>query len=286
MRLKMTILSSPHDSADSKLRPSILKNICRQNLRRATLLLLTVVTINCGGGSVQATSSNPPQPPASNTWPLTDAQVANLVSQRTFFGHQSVGGNIIQGISDLMAADSRLTLNMVSSANPASVTGPAFIESVIGQNGDPSSKNAAFAAIINNGYGAQGGIAMYKYCWVDISDSTDVNQMFADYRNTVDTLKAKYPALNIVHITAPLSTDVSMNRNTYNKLLRQTYPANSIFDLAEVESTHVDGSRSYTVVAGEPIYTLTPEYTDDGGHLNATGRQPAAKKMLITLANQ
>ncbi len=243
--------------------------------------------MSCGGGTVQAASPNPPQPPVSNnTWPLTDAQVATLVSQRTFFGHQSVGGNILQGIYDLRAADPRLTLNMVNSGNPASVTGPAFIEYAIGQNGDPASKNAAFAAIINNGFGAQGGIAMYKYCWVDISDSTNVNQMFADYRSVVDTLKAKYAALKIVHITVPLATDVSVNRNTYNQLLRQTYPANSIFDLAEVESTHADGSRSYTVAGGEPIYTLAPEYTDDGGHLNAAGRQAAAKKMLITLANQ
>ena len=282
----MTTPPSLHCPTGSRAKPSMLKTLCREILRRAILLLLTIVTMSCGGGTVQATSPNPPQPPLSNAWPLADAQVATLISQKTFFGHQSVGSNILQGVYDLMAADSRLTLTMVSSANPASVTGPAFIESVIGQNGDPASKNAAFAAIINNGFGAQGGIAMYKYCWVDISDSTNVKRMFADYRGVVDALKAKYTALKIVHITAPLAAEASVNRNTYNKLLRQTYPANSIFDLAEVESTHANGSRSYTVIGGEPIYTLASEYTDDGGHLNAAGRQAAAKKLLITLANQ
>ncbi len=265
---------------------SCLTEGCLGGLRRGVLLLLTLVTLSCGGGTLQATTPVGPEPPVSNAWPLSDSQVAVLLSQRIFFGHQSVGGNIVQGIYDLMAADSRLKLNVVSSGSPASVTGPAFIENGIGQNGDPASKNAAFAAIINNGFGAQGGIALYKYCWVDINDSTNVKQMFADYRSVVDTLKSKYPALKIVHITIPLATDVSVNRNQYNKLLRQTYPASSIFDLAETESTHADGSRSYSMVGGEAIYTLAPEYTDDGGHLNATGRQAAAKRMLITLANQ
>lgn len=253
----------------------------------AAVALIAVALMNCGGGTMQAAST--PETPPSGAWPLTDAQLTILLSQKTFFGHQSVGGNIVQGINDLMAADPRLKLNMVSSSDPAAVSGAAFIEYPIGQNGDPRSKDAAFASTVNNGFGALGGIAMYKYCWIDINGSTDVKRMFSDYRNTVDPLQVKYPALKIVHITVPLTTDSdtsNVKRNEYNNLLRQTYAAGKIVDLAEAESTHADGSRSYFVAGGKTIYTLAPEYTYDGGHLNATGSQVAAKRMLITLANQ
>jgi len=71
---------------------------------------------------------------------------------------------------------------MVASADPQSVSGPAFVDSPIGENGKPQSKNEAFAEILAKGIGTHGGIAMYKYCYVDIDSSTDIRQMFERYR--------------------------------------------------------------------------------------------------------
>ena len=259
------------------------KTSLKSYLATVSLVLCMLLYQGCGGSSVQATQ--PPPPPPSQSWPLTEAQIQKLLSTKYFFGHQSVGGNILEGIADLMAADSRLKLNIVHSSNPSSVSGPAFVEYPVGTNGDPASKDADFAAIMDSGFGAQGGVGMYKYCYVDISDSTDVQAMFNHYRAGVDSLKSKYSKLTIVHITAPLMTDPSVKRDDYNNLLRQTYGAAPIFDLAIAESTHADGSRSFATVGSKTVYTLASEYTDDGGHLNATGRQWVAKKMLITLAN-
>lgn len=251
-------------------------------IRCSILAVLLGLVLSCSQSSLV---SAPPPPPPNTTWPLSDAQVQSLLAKKSFFGHQSVGGNIVQGIYDLVATDSRLTLRIVSSADPASVSGAAFVEAVIGANGDPASKDAAFAAIVNGGFGAQGGIAMYKYCYVDMNDSSDAQQMAQDYINNLNTLKARYPASKFVPITIPLATDPSETRNDFNKLIRQAFTGTAIFDLAEVESTHADGSRSYSVVDGQTIYTLAPEYTTDGGHLNDVGRQAAAKRLLITLAN-
>ena len=236
---------------------------------------------------------------------LSDEQASHLATQTVFFGHQSVGDNIVQGVRDLMVEDRRLHLNIINSADPGGVAGPAFVETHIGENTRPDSKNEAFRAVIDKGLGARGGIAIMKYCYVDIGPDTDIPRMFRNYAELMSQLRAKYPALKIVHVTVPLTIAEpagkawlkgllgkptaradNLKRNQFNQLLKETYESKTIFDLAEVESTHADGSRSYTVVAGEPIYTLAPEYTDDGGHLNATGRQAAAKKMLITLANQ
>ncbi len=253
-------------------------------IRCALVAVLIGLALSCSQSS-PAPAPPPPPPPPSTAWPLSDAQVQSLLAKKSFFGHQSVGGNIVQGIYDLIATDSRLTLRVVTSSDPASVSGPAFIEATIGANGDPASKDSAFASIVDGGFGAQSSIAMYKYCWIDINDSTDVQQMAQNYINNLNTLKARYPASKFVPITIPLTTDPSKNRNEFNKLIRQAFTGTAIFDLAEVESTHGDGSRSYSIVDGQTIYTLASEYTTDGGHLNDVGRQAAAKRLLITLSN-
>ena len=242
------------------------------------------------------TASNPPG--------LSDQQIASLASKKIFFGHRSVGNNIVEGIKDLISEDPRLKINIVKSADPQSLSGPAFVEFEIGQNGDPQSKNRAFGAILDKGMGAQGGVAMYKYCYADIDSSTDVHAMFESYRQAAQTLKAKYPTLKLVHITVPLTTveptvkawakrllgkatsqDSNVKRHRFNQLLKQTYAgADSIFDLAEVESTHRDGSRSFFMRGNERIYTLAPELTFDGGHLNEAGRRAAAGQMLLVLS--
>jgi hypothetical protein len=204
---------------------------------------------------------------------LSDPEIRSLETKKIFFGHQSVGDNILQGIRDIMKDDPRLQLKIVHSDDPESVPGPAFVETYVGENRYPRTKNAAFASILDNGMGRQGGIAFYKYCYVDFDSSTDVNRMFEDYRKEIADIKAKYPSLQIVHATAPLAAlepepriktwlrillgkmgarDVSAKRAAFNNLLRQTFAGKDpIFDLAEVESTYPDGSRSYFMRGNE-----------------------------------
>lgn len=295
-----TMLVLPHRGARfNELRGRIRKpmSMLTTVTRNGVLLLLLAIVLGCERRTLETTA-------LPNSTRLSDQQIASLATKRVFFGHQSVGNNIIQGIRDLASADPRLRLNIVKSSDPQSVTGPALVEFEIGQNGDPQSKVKAFAAVLNKGMGAQGGIAMYKFCYVDIDSATDVPKMFAGYREGISTLKAKYPSLKIVHITVPLTTveptakawvksllgrtttqDMNVKRNQFNTLVRQTYAGTDpIFDLAEVESTHRDGSRSYFTRGNEKIYTLAPEFTADGGHLNDTGRRAAAERLLFVLA--
>ena len=235
---------------------------------------------------------------------LSDQQLDSLATKKIFFGHQSVGDNVIQGIRDLMSANPRLKINIVKSPDPQLIPAPALVEFEIGRNGDPQSKNKAFASILDKGMGTRGGIVMFKYCYVDIDSSTNIHTMFQDYCEQINTLGAKYPSLKIVHITVPLTTvepttkawvksmlgrtttqDVNVKRNDFNNLLRKTYSGiDPIFDLAAVEATHGDGSRSYFTRGGKKIYTLAPEFTSDGGHLNESGRRAAAEALLQVLA--
>lgn len=232
---------------------------------------------------------------------LTDQQIQTLLSEKVFFGHQSVGDNIIDGIRDIMAGDRRLTLNIVASRNPETVPGPAFVENRIGRNTDPLSKNADFLAILNQGFE---GVALLKYCYIDIGGTTDVPQMFNSYESMIEQIRKHHPGVRIVHITVPLTTidsspkawlkgilgrntawDDNLKRNQFNALLRRTYSNEPIFDLAEVESTHADGSTSYFKSGSDMVNTLAPEYTTDGGHLNPTGRRLAAQRLLQVLAD-
>ena len=237
---------------------------------------------------------------------LNEQQRTHLQTMKIFFGHQSVGDNILDGIRDLMTADPALKLNIVSSANPEAVAGPAFVEAHIGANRDPSSKTTAFTTIMAQGMGSQGGVAFYKYCYVDFGSTTDVPQVFQTYQSQVADLHRMYPGLKLVHITVPLTaeekapsfTDSAKNtlrrllgreanvkRNEFNRLLKKTYADKEpLFDLAEVESTHADGTRSYYNRGFDKVYTLAREWTTDGGHLNETGRRAAAQKLLHVLA--
>ena len=120
-------------------------------------------------------------------------------------------------------------------------------------------------------------------------------------------LKNKYPKTTFVHITVPLVTtkatwktwikklikkefiweyDNNVARNKYNELVRKEYDGNEpVFDLAKVESTYPDGKRAEFERNGERHYSLVPDYTHDGGHLNASGRKIVAEQLLILLAN-
>lgn len=251
----------------------------------------------CGGNAVKLVES-------AGRAALTGRDMGRLAGQKVFFGHRSVGDDIVRGLRDCMASEPELKLHIVQSADPQLEAGPVFVECQLGRNGDPQSKLEAFAAIINKGMGREGGIAMFKYCYLDVGPSTDIPKMFEDYRQGMEALKSKYPLLQIVHITIPLTTvepavkawaarvvrqatarELNRKRCEYNRFLVQTFGArDAIFDLAEAESTHSDGRRSGFVADAREIFTLAPEFTTDGGHLNEAGRRIAAQHLLLTLA--
>lgn len=263
---------------------------------RTCVALSLVFGAGCGGNALRLS-----QPAGGFT--LTADDLSRLATRKIFFGHQSVGDNIMAGVKELMVSDPRLKLKILTSDAPHTIDGPALVESHIGSNGDPQSKADAFAAVLDKGMGRQGGIAFYKYCYVDIDAASDIPRLFESYRRGITGLKARYPALQIVHVTVPLTTvdsgakawvksilgrtaarDVNRKRNEYNRLLLQNCATDPIFDLAAVESTYGNGSRSAFTHAGQQIFTLAPEYTTDGGHLNETGRLVAAEGLLRVLA--
>jgi hypothetical protein len=238
---------------------------------------------------------------------LSAEEWRGVAGRTVLFGHQSVGGNILDGVREL-AAEHAATgspgrLRLLSGA-AAETHDPAFIEFPVGQNGDPRSKAADFAAVLARAPRREGTIALYKHCYLDIGPATDAASMFREYAETLRTLHALYPALTLVHVTIPLTTlerpperilrtllgrstrrELNAKRSRFNQLMREAYEGREpIFDLARMESTRPDGSRCYVVQRGDTVYALAAEWTGDGGHLNRDGSRKAAAELLALLA--
>ena len=228
-----------------------------------------------------------------------------LASRRIFFGHQSVGRDIMLGVQRVLKEHPEIGLRVVTSDDPSQVEGPAFIEARIGKNREPETKANAFEAIVENGLAdGSGAVAMLNYCYVDILPETDPDALFEDYARRIESLRQRHPELLFVHITLPLhtapeglmerirtrlgrntQTALNIKRNRYNDLLRERYEGvDPLFDLAKIQSTRADGTRAYTRYRGQNVYMLAPEWTYDGGHLNEEAQVRIAERFLAFLA--
>ena len=258
-------------------------------------------------GACKLEKTTPDSRPVTPTLALaTDAPARwrSIAGRRIFFGHQSVGANILEGVRELERDHPELRLTITRAADPTTVEGPAIVESYLGTNGDPQSKADAFARAIAHGVGPGGGMALYKHCFLDMQPGADPERIFAAYRANADSLQRDHADLLLAHVTMPLTTlepapkrlvkrllgrattvDLNAARGRYNALLLRAYAARApVFDLARLESTRPDGSRAFVMRGADTVYVLADEWTDDGGHLNAAGRRHVATAFLDFLA--
>lgn len=242
----------------------------------------------------------------TDTPALVDVSVwENLHKKKIVFGHQSVGFNIIEGIRDLQEANSSTKIIINKVDEETDDIGVGINHFTVGSNKDPVSKIKGFEQFMINKKTSEIDIALFKLCYVDITPETNINEIFALYKDTMQRLKTGFPEVTFIHVTVPLGTSVTtwkikikellgipiwgyennIARNQYNDLLRQEYSGKEpIYDLARVESTYPDGSRSTFRKAGKEYFSMAPEYTYDHGHLNEVGRQRAAGALLRLLA--
>ena len=232
---------------------------------------------------------------------LPESQWQKLAGKKIFFGHQSVGYNIVDGLEQIEKQDPRIKLNIVEIKRPSDLNGAGFAHSSIGENEDPHSKMQAFADYLEKGIGDKADIAFFKFCYVDINAYSEIDALFAEYKKSMEQLKKKYPRVIFIHTTVPLKEskttvrsliktalgkeDPNIKRNVYNDMIRKEYRGKEpLFDIAQSESTRPGGARSTFTKNGTTYYSLATEYSDDGGHLNELGQQAVAQELLILLA--
>ena len=237
---------------------------------------------------------------------IPESNLKRLSNYKIYFGHQSVGYNIIDGINDILQEHESMRLNIVETSNAADFKTPIFAHSRVGKNTQPISKVDAFLSFIEDGIGDEADIAFFKFCYVDFDADTDINKIFDYYRTKMSNLKELYPQTTFVHVTVPLTArqtgikaavkkilgrplwgyDDNIKRNQFNDLLREEFGKEKLlFDLALIEATFPDGSGNVHQKDGQSFQALVLEYTYDGGHLNEKGRRIVAEQLIIFLSN-
>ncbi len=238
-----------------------------------------------------------------------DASTLSSASEaRVFFAHQSVGANLIDGISSAYAAKDQGPPEIVeittSEAPELPAAGGVLAHAFIGVNGDPEGKLEAFDTLMRSGMGDQVDVALIKFCYIDINANTDVDELFTKYQQTLSALERDFPEVTFLHVTTPLTTAPGFKgrvksmlgrgnpiaadnatREQYNTLVRGTYDDTQLYDLAAFESTAPDGSRTSGSYKGAPYYTLYEGYSIDEGHLTPMASQLAGSQ-LLTFINQ
>lgn len=233
--------------------------------------------------------------------PDLKAQIEKVKDYRIFFGHQSVGDNIVAGVEDLERLAGTDAIQVVK-WTPGVELPPAFLaHGYVGGNRKPESKFSDFAKALDGELSGKVDLAFMKLCYVDIHKDTDIDGLFQSYVSTVEDLKKRHPGVVLVHVTTPLMVKEGWNkykylvktmlmvendnvkRNAFNTMLRQRFAQEPIFDLEAIESTHPDGKRE-AFGRGDKYLGLVRGYTYDGGHLNEYGRQLVARELIRFLA--
>lgn len=236
--------------------------------------------------------------------PAARSDLARLARRSVFFGHQSVGMNLLDGVAELAREGGpapRIVEVRAGEAVPPGTLGHAWV----GENHAPATKLAAFAKAIDALPPPGVEVALVKLCYVDFTPATDVEALLREYREALAGLKRRHPGTTFVHVTAPVSgvqggwkgwakriagqapygLVENVVRERFNRLLRREYQGKEpLFDLARVEATAPDGRLETVTWKGEVAPALVPAYTDDGGHLNGLGRRQAATALVSLLA--
>jgi hypothetical protein len=235
---------------------------------------------------------------------ITTDDLAKVSRTKVFFGHQSVGMNVLDGVPGVYAAHG-MAAPAIEQGGTRPGTDAGFVDhAFIGENEKPVLKIQDFDAKMRSGIGQQADVAVMKLCYIDIMTSTDVGALFATYRDTIAALERDFPKVTFVHVTVPLMTEQGQlsklksrltgssrygpaenaARERLNALIRREYAGGHLFDLAAIESTAPDGSRAIGTYQGQQYDRLYDGYASDSGHLNGEGARVAATGWLKAIA--
>lgn len=261
--------------------------------------LLAPFTTACGGPAVNLDAAA-----ARVVSEIPASGLKAVAERRIYFGHQSVGAEIVKGLGDLSSGTPE-KLRVVEGAGSDALAEPGFCHSLNGENEKPLLKIDAFERTMDGPLSGQVDIAFFKFCYVDIRPDTDVSALFERYHAAMTALKERHPSVTFVHVTSPLTTvqpgwkvalkrllrrpqsdyTANVKRAEYNELLVGSYSGREpLFDLAAAESTWPDGTRHTFSYEGKEWPALIDAYSYDGRHLAEGGRRWVAAHLLAELA--
>jgi hypothetical protein len=236
---------------------------------------------------------------------ITTANLTAVARTRMFFGYQSVGMNVLDAVPAVYA-DHGVSAPPIEQgrAEPGPDGGFTAYKSI-----DEGVIDAGKTALGDfGGMGRQVDVALMNLCWGDVFSDTDVDALFARYRDTMAALERDFPNVTFIHVTVPLITEpglftelktwvktligrrdvfgqrANVLRERLNALIRGEYAGRHLFDLAAIESTKPDGTRVAGRYDNQGYFALYDGYASDVGHLNAVGSEVAATAFLDAIA--
>ncbi|MFE7228060.1 hypothetical protein ACFU7D_24920 [Nocardioides sp. NPDC057577] len=233
-------------------------------------------------------------------WP-TDDELRAVGETKVLFGHQSVGADILDGVARVYAGASVAAPVIADVSSGEDAPDGTLMHACLGVNGEPLSKFAAFAEMLDTPVAEGVDVALMKLCYVDITASTDVQAVFDAYTSMMADLEAAHPDVRFLYTTVPLTADRgwkskvrallggddrmgpadNVARERYNTMVREKYAASGrLVDIAAVESAGTD-ERSQD---GHTYHVLNQSLTLDRGHLNEAGSEAVAAELLKTVA--
>lgn len=230
-----------------------------------------------------------------------------LSNKTYFFGHQSVGRNMLDGLRMVMQDNPAVKLKIIESESVTSLEPGTFMHANVGKNKQPQTKIDHYLGALDSGLGNKVDAAFLKFCYVDMSQTGDPQRLFNQYQSSVQALKTKYPGTTFIHFTLPLESipggfkttikdligkEISermdnVRRTEYNRLLREAYSGKEpVFDIARFESIDpTTGKATKFDLDGQQYEAMAPGNTDDGGHLSDSGKRWIAEQLIVFLAN-
>lgn len=247
--------------------------------------------ITRGGWTVQTaigSGGSEPEPPQQ----IDTATFTAAMGKRTIFGHQSVGMQVLQGVSMLAG---QLGVSNPSFPDYEATTLPSsggmLAHFYAGSNGNPFSKLDEFEAHLRGGLAAQVDIVVLKFCYADLRNSSShtPQQMFDAYKIWCDTIETDFPTLTIIYATEAIvmgeNSDGVHNarRQVFNNLIRAEYASTGrLWDVANIQSTDPIGNK----ILHGGIESLYSGYASpDQRHIYGPGRTALAGPLLQLIAN-
>jgi hypothetical protein len=241
---------------------------------------------------------------------ITTADLTAVARTRTFFGYQSVGMNVLDAVP-AVDADHGVSAPPIEQGRAEPGPDGGFIaDKSIDEGVIDAGKTALadFDRAMRGGMGRQVDVALMNFCWGDVFSDTDVDALFARYRDTMAALERDFPNVTFIHVTVPLTTEpglftelktwvktligwrdvfgqrANVLRERLNALIRGEYAGRHLFDLAAIESTKPDGTRVSGRDHDQGYFALYDGYASNMAFLNAVGAKIAATAFLEAIA--
>lgn len=239
---------------------------------------------------------------------ITTADLNAVARTRVFFGHFSVGMNMLNAVPGVYADHGVSAPPIEQGGTQPGPKGGFIAHQFIGTEADGKPPLEDFDRTMRSGMGQQVDVALMKFCWGDVQSKTDVDALFARYRATMAALERDFPNVTFIHVTEPLTTEpglftelktrlktllgrsdwrgqpANVARERLNALIRREYAGRHLFDLAAIESTKPDGTRVSGRHDSQEYFALYDGYASDLAHLNAVGSKIAATAFLEAIA--